>query len=524
MTSQLRIAITLPYLFSVRDFLFTPAWSEMARRRDAHFFLLASDEGLGAVISARKCPNISFVRYPPSPKRRPSVIERVMRKDLAACVWLGLLQKLDRGYILDSLVYRYAVLNDLSHYRIRKGRSRKERIRQKIFYDYRKAERAGFPFPRSKVFFRFLYEIHHGFFKTIHKNDTAFLRGLKPDLFVLGRLHYMPAAYWARVSRYLGIPMIGIVSSWDHPTTKGPTPRGMSRYIVASKRMVEEMSDLHGIKKDKICQIGKVQMDIYNDPSIFYDRKDFLRGLGVPPDYRLVTLGTNTTGLKEHEVSIAQKLSNDFVNFRYGKAALLIRTHPQDKDWKRDFLSLSSPPQVICHMACSFGTRAEDNLSYCDDDMIMLANMMKHSDVVIQSRGSLALDSIAFDTPVISLAFDGDLERKPEDSFLHEYEFEHYKPLITAQGTWMVGSYDKLDQAILEYLKEPAIHGKGRRIIREEHIEPLDGKASKRLIDCIVDSAKMAREKKLPEGDWDHTGLGNLRWSARQIYNIHDYV
>jgi hypothetical protein len=421
-------------------------------------------------------------------------------------------------------MHRYAALNDLSHCRIRKERSREERKRQQILSDYQRGEMAGFPFPRSKEIFGLLYELRHGFPNLTRRDDLFFLQDLRLDMFVFGRLHYHMTAYWAKALRRLGIPMIGIVSSWDHPTTKGPTPRGMSGYVVASRRMVEEMSALHGIQQSKIYQVGKVQMDVYKDPSVFSSRQDFLKELGIPPDHHLVTFGTNTTGLKEHEGSIAQELSEDFADGRYGKATLLLRTHPQDVNWERDFLSLAKPPWVVCLNACSFGNRAADSIARGGDDLVMLANLMKHSDVVIQSRGSLALDAIAFDTPVISLAFDGDLVRAPNDSFLLEYGFEHYKPLVAAQGTWMVGSYEALDQAIREYLRDPTIHFEGRRIIREEHIEPLDGKVSQRLVDYLVESARKAREGTLPEGDWDYTGLGDVTWSSRQTCDVRDYV
>ena len=88
----------------------------------------------------------------------------------------------------------------------------------------------------------------------------------------------------------------------------------------------------------------------------------------------------------------------------------------------------------------------------------------------------------------------------------------------------MVGSYEELDKAIKGYLTDPTIHAEGRKIIREEHIEPLDGQASRRLIDYIVESARKAREGTLPAGDWGHTGLDDVTWASRQICNVQDYV
>jgi hypothetical protein len=496
----------------------------MVKRKDVDFFLLCHDMEVGKLILERETSNVTLVKYPPLNSDQKSRMKRILRRHFGARVWKFLFRKIDEKYLFDSLMYRFAAVNNLSHYRIRKEKSREERKRHQMFYYYSKGEIAGYPFPRSKIMFRLLYELRNGFLNHPSKEDMISLQNLNPDLFVFGRLHFHTTAYWTKALRHLGIPMIGIVSSWDHPTTQGPTPRGMGGYVVASRRMVEEMSLLHGVQKNKICQVGKVQMDVYTNPSIFSSRDAFLKDLGVPSDQSLITFGTNTTGLKEHEVSIARKLAKDFIDGHYGKATLLLRTHPQDVNWERDFLSLASPPWVVCLNACSFGDRAADSMSRGGDDQVMLANLMRHSDVVIQSRGSMALDAIAFDTPVISLAFDGDLVRSTRDSFLWEYEFEHYKPLVVAQGTWMVGSYEALDLAIREYLRDPSIHSKGRKNIRDEHMEPLDGKSSKRLVDYLVKCATKAREGTLPEGDWDLTGLSDVMWASRQTCDVRDYV
>ena len=524
MNTRPRIAITVPYLYSVRDLLFTPVWHEIVTRQDVDFLLLCSNPEIADLVSKRDCSNVASVQFPPSTSSGGSFVRRLLRLDMVPYTWVKMFRVFDAQYVFDSVGYRFAAVSNLSHYRIRKEKSAEERRRQRVFFDYRGGEIVGYPFPRSRTMFRLLYELRHSFLNHALKEDVSLVEDLRPDLFVFGRLHHPATPYWARILRGLAIPMMGIVPSWDHPTTKGPTPRGMSGYVVASRRMVEEMRGLHGLAPEKLCQVGKVQMDAYSDPSIFERREDFLRRMGLPTDHKLVTFGTNTTGLKEHEVSIAQKLSKDFANGCYGKATLLLRTHPQDVNWERDFLSLARRPGVACLDACSFGNRPADSMSRGGDDVVLLANLMKHSDVVIQSRGSLALDAIAFDTPVVSLAFDGHLVRSPKDSFLLEYGFEHYKPLVAAQGTWMVGSYEALDQAMRGYLGDPAIHSEGRKIIREEHIEPLDGKASRRLVDYLVDSARREREGMLPGGDWDYTGLGDVTWSSGQTCNVQDYV
>jgi len=521
MEAPLKIILTLPYLFSVRDILYTPVWNEMINRKNVTFYLLASSV-VGDSILSRNTDNIFWVQ-PPSFRGNKRFFILLKNPKLLLTGFFRYI--LDRYYLSNSEMYRFSAIHGLSHCNIRRNRSKSGKKRSQILMDYRGGELVGLPFPKSKLLFKIIRRFRQSSTWNLPlEAEKKLLKEINPDLFVHGRLQFGMSSYWISSLKRMGIPMVGYISSWDHPTTKGPLPSGMSGYIVASQRMKKELVELHGINEKKISVIGKVQMDIYNNRSKISVRQLFLKQLGIPENNRLITFGTNATGLKEHEVSIARKIAGDVVNGCYGKATLFIRTHPQDKDWKRDFLSLAKPPHVICFNACSFDDQVKDVIENGTEDMIFLANLMKHSDVVIQSRGSLALDAIAFDTPVISLAFDGDLERPWYDSFLLEYDFEHYKPIVEAQGTWMVGSFNALDQAIQEYLADPTIHSKGREKIRTEHIEPFDGQASKRFVDYIVSSAQNARKNKLPTGDWNLTGIGDVTWAERQKCKALNYI
>ncbi len=518
------IVIHLPYIFSVRDFLFTDVWQEMACQQNARFTLLCNDVHSSELINERHVPHIAGMRlwgprsaYGKSLGRGGAIWELLAR-------WVNLYYACDVEYFDPSLAYRFAAVNRLSGYQVRKQRSLAEQERFRVFSEYRQGERAGFPMAKSRAVFKLLYWVRHGRLNVGNWCYRSLVRNLCPDLFVFGRLHYAWTPYLVRALKQSGVPMVGIVASWDHLTTKCPTPAGMSRYIVASRRMAEELSQLHGIEAVKIAQIGKVQMDIYRRPSTILPKQAFLQTLGVPADCRLVTFGTNATGLKEHEVSIARHLADAFRANRYGKVVLLIRAHPQDRNWGRDFAALECPPFVRCIKAAGFAGMSDR--SSCDAlaDQVQLANLMHHSDVVIQSRGSLALDAIAFDTPVISIAFDGDLDREPRDSFGQEYEYEHYKPIVRAEGTWVVGSYRALDEAIHGYLADPGKFGSGRARIRSEQIEPFDGKAGRRLVDFIMKCAANPKQNMLASADCKYSGLGDTTWASRQVMDVSRFI
>lgn len=519
---MVRIGISLPYLFSVRDFLFTNALKEMEDRKGVEFVFLLNNAVVIKYINSLEIDNVRAIPINFSYPSNTSIIKKLFE---FPAKWVGRETKyLFDNFLFYSLLYRFSAVNKLPHYFTYKGKSLKERLSQKTLSEYHHGINAGFPFPESKLLFYLFYRIEHYLLNIPWKNDLHYIDTLNLDLFVFGRLQMVRTKYWISVFKKLSIPSLGIISSWDHPTTKGPLPPGLHRYIVASRRMKEELINLHSIKAEKIHQVGKVQMDIYKDSKLLMERSEFLESIGVPKDHLLVTMGTNTTGLKEHEISIAKYLARKFMQGVFGKVSLFIRTHPQDKDWIRDFKSLEHKHLVVCKEAYSFSGRSIDEFSQGREDQVFLANLMKHSNVVIQSRGSLALDAAAFDTPVISLAFDGDLDRKESDSFLLEYNHAHYMPIVITNGTWMTHSYDNLGLAIQTYLNNPELHSKGRQLIRENQIEPFDGKTAKRVIDVIVNSAINLKRGDQDDGDWKHKGLGNTEWSLSLERDARDYL
>lgn len=519
----LTIGVHLPYLFSVRDFLFTPVWQEMARRNDVKFKFVCHARDVLDVITERGSPNISPLLLPPT-FRRFSYKEYIKNpNNILNLLWVMLFRYFDRRYLHGSLIYRFSSILNLSNRVIMRNKSKAERRKFHVFHAYQHGDLAGFPLSTDPRIYKLLQSMRHGRLNIATKTEKNFISRQKFDLFVFSSLHAEEVGYIAAALRELSIPMIGMVASWDHLTVRGPLPPGFLGFTVASLRMLEELSELHGVDSQNVCQIGKPQLDIIQNPKIFQDRSFFLNSLGIPSHHRLAVMGTNVEALRDHEVSIAKKLATWFTDRRFPDTSLLIRTHPQDDSWKADFLPLNKPPWVLINNASGFAHHHQ-GLATGWNDQVTLANLMKHANLVIQSRSSLALDAIAYDTPVVSLAFDGDLQKDSNDSFMHEYGYEHYKPIVRSRGTWMVGSYDALSRAIHGYLADPQLHADGREKVRQEHLEPLDGLASKRLVDYIISSAESERRGHSCTLKRKYFPPLNTRWATEQNCRIEDYI
>lgn len=195
----------------------------------------------------------------------------------------------------------------------------------------------------------------------------------------------------------------------------------------------------------------------------------------------MLLFAANSSRLGAHEPSIIAHVSRQIdTDTVYGyPCSLIIRPHPRDSEWQTRFSQLHNPPQVVALPA------EKGRLDF-------LTNLLAHASITLASSGSIALDSVALDTPVINIGFDGDLEADYYNSALRFCETDHYANVIKSGGVRLVKSYQELDEAIMAYLKDPALNSNGRQRLRNEQLEPFDGHASERIFNLITAEAYKA--------------------------------
>jgi len=133
------------------------------------------------------------------------------------------------------------------------------------------------------------------------------------------------------------------------------------------------------------------------------------------------------------------------------------------------------------------GEKGDRNLaSQATDDLTILLNLMGHADIVINSGSTLTLDAIAFDTPVINIAFDGRRNSASDKTITYRYEYDHFSPIVQKRGSKLVRSYEELDTAIMDYFAHPWLDREGRAAIRREQLEPFDGLSCERIYKAII--------------------------------------
>lgn len=345
----------------------------------------------------------------------------------------------------------------------------------------------GQPFPDSERLLWLLYRFYYSTWQRNSPQVEIFFEQFRPHLVVISHVQNPTIKPYVVAATKRGIPILGMIGSWDQATTKGPLCPGIARYIVQTPIMRRELITYHNVPESKIEVAGWPQMDIYKKPGVIQPRESFLQSLGIPAENKILLFAANSSRLGAHEPSIMQYISRKLKANIYGyPCTLVIRPHPRDAEWQTRFSQMHDPPNAIVLPA------EKGRLDF-------LANLLAHADVTLASSGSVALDSAALDTPVINIGFDGDLETDYYNSSLRFCETDHYVNVIQSGGVRLVKSYQELDDAVIAYLKDPKLDSAGRERLRQEQLEPFDGRASERILNWIIEEAYRAYSPHQPQ-------------------------
>jgi hypothetical protein len=330
----------------------------------------------------------------------------------------------------------------------------------------------GWPLPQSEALYHLLRSVYYWLWGNNARVETFF--DLNPIAAVVINFIQTTRVYpYVNAAKRRGIPIIGMVGSWDNPTLKGPVFPGLGTYLVQSRYMAEQLAQHHDIGAGRIVVTGWPQMDIYKKVETLVSREAFRASLGLAGESKLILFGANTSRLGEHEISILRHMVGQLQAGRYGaNTVLIVRPHPGDGLWRKRFAEFMGVGNVLLQEP-----------SYTD--RVHFANLIKNVDIVISSAGTISLDAVAFDTCTINIAFDGDLKLPPDQGVALFYQLEHYASIVETKGTIVVHSYAELDSSLIRFLHTPDVNSEGRQRLRRQHLEPFDGLASQRIADAI---------------------------------------
>ena len=310
-----------------------------------------------------------------------------------------------------------------------------------------------------------------------HAPDLVFL----PTIFATNDIRLLKAC----VRR--GIPTIGMVKSWDNLLGKDPLLLWPDRLVVHNHIVAGHAMRMHGYPESRIFVSGIPQMDVYADPAYPLSREELFASLGLDPRKRLIVYAAVGILISYHEVNVIRTIADIVAEHEVpDDVQLLVRLHPaypSDEEKLQGMLLVVSRPGKVGaeHNPLRF------DFEFHERETRELAATLAHADVIMQSGSTIAIDAACFDTPIISIGFDGDgFKEVWERSAKRLLEKDHFQAIIETSGTWTVFSHDELVEALNAYLTDPTRDREGRARIVSEQCYLLDGNAGKRIGEYIL--------------------------------------
>jgi len=466
------VALVLANAMAVRNTLETPVLSALAQLEDLEVcFITPNEEDAAKAIDA--APGRFSWADLGNPAGRALPLghgpKKIVLRRLAERVFMRLARSwADHG----NLVYRFNERHKFKGHLFKKGMPPASRQREAVAGNYVDPS-LGHPFPNSQALFNLIYQAYYNSWYS-EPGIEAFFDEFQPDLVVIHHLQNSTIRPWVASARRRRLPILGIVGSWDQPTTKGPLPPGLDRVLVQSRAMRDQLIKYHVVGHGLIEVTGWPQMDLYLHPETILPKEALAKELGISPERRIILYGTYSERLGAHEPGIAAHLARQLESGSYGdNVSLVLRPHPKDYGWRQRFGQLHDPPRVV-------------SLPNESGRLGFLANLLAYASVVLASTGTVLLDAVALDSCAVNIAFDGDSRVDYQNSIKRWNELDHFAPVVASGGLNMVSDFTQLDQAIIDYLADPAKDAEGRARCRAEQLEPFDGKASHRVADFIA--------------------------------------
>lgn len=282
---------------------------------------------------------------------------------------------------------------------------------------------------------------------------------------------------------------IGMPRSWDNFTSHGLIRIVPDFLIVENKYLfdlVNTVQNMH-LTKENIFISGLPHYDIYKrTKSASKDRNTFFQELNIDPSRRVILYGSMGDYFM-HEGEIGKIFERLVIEGKINKNAhLLYRAHPRFEKQFEKMVNLShvTPDTVAMHIG-----RDNAGKEIGEEDTRHLIDSIIHSDLVITSASTMAIDASSLGKPVICIAYDLNLEIPHYWMSAKRFydKYTHFEDLVKTGGVKVVRNDDELAEAINSYLLDAREDISGRKKLLDTFVEPYDGQSGIRLANKVSD-------------------------------------
>jgi hypothetical protein len=327
------------------------------------------------------------------------------------------------------------------------------------------------PLPRWRRLDPLMSRWHYGRLRYLPRGLRERMERERPAV-VLANLQMHSVVPFIVGARRYGLPLVGHIASWDHTVGKGIVAPYARRYVVQNEAMRSDLVRYHGIDAERIVVTGWPQTDVFHRQRPRSEYEQVMGSLGLDPSRPVVMVMGNTPTNAPYEENFVQALVAWWRERARARFSLLFRPHPRDREWRQRFGAALSEPHA-----------AVEEPSFTD--LETLATLLQHCNAVVSNAGTILLDALANDRPVVCTLWD---EGAPpgESWAINNVIGEHYKPLFDSNAFYRATEFDELTAEVERALAQPGELAEERARVVRLVLGEIDGRAAERVVEAIT--------------------------------------
>jgi hypothetical protein len=441
----MKLLIIVPDGVGVRNYLYSSFIQELEKKNiDVFLYHQLSDSAISEIKLAQ--PNLKEFRQ--IPEYKESIKSRLLRESLAFARLKYNSRKLKNPTVMDFWNRKFSSFKSILLYLISEILGSLFSVNYKLILKF------------ESIYDRLLLK------DKISKLIKKDIELLSPD-FILNLHQRSPiSAPIIALANTQNIKTATVIFSWDNV----PKARLISRYnkyFVWSDLMKSELSFLYPeINKKCIEVVGTPQFEFYFDTKYIISKKDFFENYGLDITKKTICFSANDSSSLYEQIylkDICEIISSiDEVD----RPQLIFRRSPVDKSNRFDTI-IAQYKKLICVIDPDWKSDSDVEKSFVSlyprmNDIFLLVNTVKHSDLVINFGSTMAHDFAVYNKPCLYLNYDPVKNAKIKVGRI--YRFQHFNSLKNLEAVSWVNSKLEMWYLIKRGLDEPEKMGKDRII------------------------------------------------------------
>jgi len=302
----------------------------------------------------------------------------------------------------------------------------------------------------------------------------------KPDLVFASHLYGWFDTNMLAEAKRTGAKTMGMPAGWDH-LDKYYLPFHVNRLLAQSNGVRKAGMKFQSYKPEEISVTGFPHFDFIASKSWAISRQDLLKEMNIPADAKIVLYVSGSFYCPDEPEIIKEMATWAEKGTLKGNVHFIVRLYPGGRNTK-EFDERKFEPLTSIRRISFYRPEAWSDIKTTE----RLLNIMLHADVVIQVYTTMALEATVLGRPLLSTPFDG-YEHRPNRRSMRRFEkFEHFQDVIKSGALLRAYSFDQLREYLNRYLEDPTYLAAERKQLRKDQCGPLDGKASRRVLEEIL--------------------------------------